>query len=229
MSVKGSAARRARFIQKDIIDRLIADLEAFDVLTADINDEIYVWIVPFGRRIMGNRLYDPEIGMECIFYDFLAVAGRSAGKDAGIRKRLVQLFKKTFRERDRVAGIGHVTGKNDLALLVDGCRFQCCRTGIDPYAQADRLLARGRYFLGAFRMFFREPLVFLSGFEERLAGRVVIARFICSQRFEQRIEMEISILRKKSGSIRNKIKGMFRTRPLQRKRLIERFSQLRKK
>ena len=58
---KGTAARRTRLVEHDAVDGAVFDLETFDILSADIDDEIDVGIEKHGGLEMRHRFHDAEI------------------------------------------------------------------------------------------------------------------------------------------------------------------------
>src|SRR5699024_7373150 len=67
-------------VEKDVADGTVLDLEALHILAADVDDEVHVGHEVLGRRKVGHRLHQAEVGMEGILDEGLAVAG---GGDAG--------------------------------------------------------------------------------------------------------------------------------------------------
>lgn len=70
-----AAAGRARLVERDIVDALVADFEALDVLTANVDDEINIRAEMARRAEVRDRLDQTEIHAERILDERFAVAG----------------------------------------------------------------------------------------------------------------------------------------------------------
>ena len=64
---KAAAAGRAGFVQEDVADGTIFDLEALHILTADVDDEVHVRHEVFCCREVGHGLHEPEVAAEGVF------------------------------------------------------------------------------------------------------------------------------------------------------------------
>lgn len=53
---------------------MITNPEAFHILTADIDDEVYLRVEVVGRMVMGNRLHNTDIQMEGMLHQLLPIA-----------------------------------------------------------------------------------------------------------------------------------------------------------
>ena len=76
-----SAPRRARLVEHDGIDGAVLDLEALDVLPADVDDEIHVGIEIERGFEMRDRFHDAEIDLERRFEHILAVSRHARAPD----------------------------------------------------------------------------------------------------------------------------------------------------
>ena len=70
-----AAAGRARLVERNIVDALVADFEALDVLTANVDDEINIRAEMARRAEVRDRLDQTEIHAERILDERFAVAG----------------------------------------------------------------------------------------------------------------------------------------------------------
>ena len=71
---KRSAAGRACFVEHNIIDRTVFDLDTFHVLSADVQDKIHIRQEGSGRLIMSDGLNLTVVGAESRLDEMFAVA-----------------------------------------------------------------------------------------------------------------------------------------------------------
>ena len=84
---------------------MVVNAEAFDILSADINDKIDIGAEFLRGCVMRNRFHNAAVNAECFPDDILAVAGdsRTAERDIGI---FFVDFREIFADdRNRIAVI----------------------------------------------------------------------------------------------------------------------------
>ena len=106
---EGAAAGRARLVEHDVVDGAVFDLEALDVLPADIDDEVDLWIEVQRRLEVCDRLQSSAACLDGRLDEVLAVAGRRRARDADApaRKR-VDLAQALDDDVQRLAVVGLV-------------------------------------------------------------------------------------------------------------------------
>ncbi|CDC61571.1 unknown [Clostridium sp. CAG:448] len=97
---------------------MVADAEAFDVLTADVDDEIHIGTEFFRRREMRNRLHHTAVHMEGGADDVLSVAGHGGGYDPDVRVVAVKRTQIVADQRNRIAVVGLIRRAEQIALPV---------------------------------------------------------------------------------------------------------------
>ena len=115
---KAAAAGRAGFVQEDVADGTILDLEALHILAADVDDKIDIRHKVFGGRKVGHRFHQTVITAERVFHQLLAIAGCGHTGHLQARVLLVNFEQLLPDQGQRVAEVGLVIGVQDLALLV---------------------------------------------------------------------------------------------------------------
>ena len=128
---KAAAARGTGFVQEDVADRAILDLEALHVLSADVDDEIHVRHKVLGSGKMRHRFHQTVITAEGVFHQFLAVAGGGNARHLQPRVLLIDLEQLFPDEGQRVAEVGLIVGVQDLALFVHHHQLDGGRAGVD--------------------------------------------------------------------------------------------------
>ncbi len=81
---KGTAARRARFVELYRIYRLVLDFDAFHILTADVNDTIYIGIEERSSIVVCHGLNLALVKHKSGFEQCLAVSCGAGVDDGGI-------------------------------------------------------------------------------------------------------------------------------------------------
>ena len=128
---KAAAAGGAGLVQEDVADGTILDLEALHVLTADIDDEIYIGHKVFGGGEMSHRFHQTIITAEGVLDQFLAIAGGGHAGHLQAGVFLVDLDQLFPDQGQRVAKVGLVIGVQDLALLVHHHQLDGGGAGVD--------------------------------------------------------------------------------------------------
>ena len=72
---KGAAAGGACLVEHDRVDGVVFNLEALDVLAADVEDKLDLRVKVLGGLEVGDGLDDAVVQMESVLDQFLAVAG----------------------------------------------------------------------------------------------------------------------------------------------------------
>ena len=115
-----AAAGRARLVERNIVDALVADFEALDVLTANVDDEINIRAEMARRAEVRDRLDQTEIHAEGILDERFAVAGDRRGHDMyAVAAQLVQLGELLADNVRRIALVGLVVVEQNLVVLTD--------------------------------------------------------------------------------------------------------------
>ena len=127
-----AAAGRAGFVQRNIVDTLVADFEAFDVLTADVDDEINIRAEMACRAEVRDRLDQTEIHAECVLNQCFAVAGDRRGNNMyAVAAEFVQLGELLADNVRRIALVGLVVVEQNLVVLADEHQFRGRRAAVD--------------------------------------------------------------------------------------------------
>ena len=168
---KAAAAGRAGFVQEDVADGTIFDLEALHILTADVDDEVHVRHEVFCCREVGHGLHEAEVAAEGVLDQFFAVAGggHAGHLEAGV---LFIDFQQLLPDKgQRVAEVRLIVGVEDLALLVHDHQLDGGGAGVDADMHRAALGAERHPRHAVGHMAGMEYLVlFLAGEEGRLAG-----------------------------------------------------------
>ena len=128
---KAAAAGGTGFVQEDVADGTILDLEALHVLPADVNNEVHVRHKVLGSGKMRHRFHQTVITAESVLYQLLAVAGGGNTGHLQPRVLLVDLEQLLPNQRQRVAKVGLIVGVQNLALFVHHHQLDGGRTGVD--------------------------------------------------------------------------------------------------
>ena len=184
-----AAAGRARLVERNVVNALVADLEAFDVLPADVDDEVNVRAEMARRAEVRDRLDQAEVHTEGVLDERLAVAGDCAGYDMyAVAAQLIELCQLLADDIRRVALVGLVVVEQDLVVLADQHQLGRGRAAVD--AEIGVALVHGdvlgHHVVHAVAAF--EFLVLLLAFKQR--GQVV-GNHGCARRVFERVEQRI--------------------------------------
>ena len=184
-----AAAGRARLVERNIVNALVADLEAFDVLSADVDDEIDVRAEMARRAEVRDRLDQTEVHAEGVLDERLAVAGDRAGYDMyAVAAQLVELCQLLADDIRRVALVGLVVVEQDLVILADQHQLGRGRAAVD--AEVGVALVHGdvlrHYVVHAVAVL--EFLILLLVFKQR---RQVVGDHGRARRVLERVEQRI--------------------------------------
>ena len=129
---KGTAARRTRFVEHDMIDRTVLDAHALHVLSADVEDKINTGQEFLRRLVMRHRLDNPVVRVKAGLDQPFSVSGYGCiGDIARSRQLLVELRQQLLGRLQRVSLVVAVKREHELFVLVDQRGFGRGRTGID--------------------------------------------------------------------------------------------------
>ena len=121
-----AAPRGTGLVEVERVDRAVADVEALDVLPADVEDEIHVGAELFRRREVRNGFHNAEVCAEGVADDLLTVARDRRARDGQIGIGGVNPLQIIPDQRDGVAVVGGIERLADVAVAVaehqlDGC------------------------------------------------------------------------------------------------------------
>ena len=117
---EGAAAGGAGLVEHDGVHRLVADLEAFHVLAADVDDKIHLRLEMGGGTVMGHRFHQAQVTGEGIFDQVLAIAGDRCSPDLdAVSAHGVDGPQLLQHDGHRVALVGVVIGIQQAAVLCD--------------------------------------------------------------------------------------------------------------
>ncbi len=157
-------------------------LEALDILTADVDDEVY-----FGQEVLcgekvGHSLDDAAVDRERVLDYLLAVAGDGRRDYVYIRIFVVKVAQKLEHNRHGVAAVRAVERFQYNAVGVDDDELYRSRAGVDAEAGV-ALIAVGVGVIDAVGGVARgELVVFSLRFEQRRAGEVfALGAVICDE------------------------------------------------
>ena len=168
---KTATAGGTCFVQEDVADGTIFDLEALHILTADVDDEIHIRHKVFCSGKVRHRFHQTVIAAECVLHQLFAVAGGGHADHLQARVLLVNFQQLFPDEGQRVAQIRLIVGVEDLALLVHHHQLDGGGAGVDadmhrPALRAER---HTRHTVGHVAGVERLILL-LAGEQRRLAG-----------------------------------------------------------
>ena len=86
---KAAAAGRTGFVEENVADGAVFDLEALHVLTADVDDEVHIRHKMLGGGKVGDGLHYAEIRVEGGLGQILAVAGGGDGRHVQLGMALI--------------------------------------------------------------------------------------------------------------------------------------------
>ena len=150
-------------------------MEALDILSADVDDEVHVGLQRARRDEVRHGLHQPRVHAEGVLHQLLAVAGGRATRDGDLRIALVDAVDELPDHRDRVALVGPVPVHQQLAVL--GHQHGLDRGGAGVHAQIGPARIRGRIAArhGGQTVALQERIVRLPALEQRPVG-VIVAR-----------------------------------------------------
>ena len=126
-----AAAGGAGLVEEDVVDDAVVNLEAFDILPADVDDEIDVGHERARGGEVRHGFDQTEIHAERAADQILAVAGDRARADDPIRVLGAQIGQEAAHMRHGVAAVALVAGQQQLAVGGDDDGFDGRRAGVD--------------------------------------------------------------------------------------------------
>ena len=129
---KGAAARGARLVEHDRVDGAVFDLEALDVLSADVDDEVDVRVKVERCLEVRHRLHDAEVDLERRAHHLLAVARDArAADDDPVADEMIDLAQLVRDDVQRLSVVGLIMRIEDLAVGRDEHELGRRRARID--------------------------------------------------------------------------------------------------
>ena len=171
---EGAAPRRTGLVEHDGINGAVLDFEAFDILPADVDDEVHVGVEIQGGLEMGHRLHDAEVNLQGRFEHVLAVArhARPADDDATAAQP-IDLFQPLLDDLERLAVVGLIMRVEDLVVGRDEHELGRRRARVDAEVGVPFVLVDVLEFEVAPLVASDEIAVFLPRGKERLPHRDV--------------------------------------------------------
>ncbi len=111
---------------------MIFDLDAFHILSADVEDAVYIWLEESSSVVVRDCLDFAVIQHQCSLDQGFTIA-RRAGVDDGStgRQEPINLLNGTYRCGKRTAVIITVEGIQERAVLADKSNLGGRRAGVD--------------------------------------------------------------------------------------------------
>ena len=121
---EAAAAAGTGFVKEDVVDRAVMNFKAFDILTADVDDEIDVRHIFAAGGEMRHRFHDAGIDAEGAADQIFAITGDAAGHDFHPRVGAHQFDQRFPDQLQRVA------------LIVDQHHFDRRAAGVNAQSAA---------------------------------------------------------------------------------------------
>ena len=130
---KGAAARGTGLVEQDIVDGVVLDADALHVLAADIQDAVYLGVEKGRGVVVGDGLDLALVQQEGRLEQGLAVAGRAAADDPGVRgQKAADLRHGGDGRQQGAAVIIAVEGIEQASVLADQGQLGGRGAGVDP-------------------------------------------------------------------------------------------------
>ena len=171
---EGAAAGGASLVEEDVVDDAVVDLEAFDVLAADVDDEIDVGHEGLRGGEVRHGFHQAEVHAERAADEVFAVAGDRARADCPVRMLRAQIGQEAAHMRHGIAGVGLIAGEQQLAVLGDDDGLDRRRAGVDAQIHVAGIalgIAAGDLRAGMARA---EGIQVVLGFKQRGQGVVAL-------------------------------------------------------
>ena len=131
------AAGGAGLVEHNRINGSVQDLEALDVLPADVENEIHLRAEVLGGGVVGDGLHHALVHAESGADELLAVAGNGAAPDGDpAGAEAVDVFQLLPDDLHRVAPVGAVVGVEQLPILPQQGRFRSGTAAVDAQPRA---------------------------------------------------------------------------------------------
>ncbi len=130
---KTAAAAGAGFVQKDIVDSAVVDFQALHILTADVQNEIYLRLQILGGIKVRHGFYDTIVNAEAVANKLLAVAGDCTCQQAAVGIFCIEIGKIIADGNNRITLIALIEGIKQFAVRTHNSDFNSRTAGIDTY------------------------------------------------------------------------------------------------
>ena len=224
-----AAAGGTSLVEENIVDDAVFDLEALDVLTADVDDEIDLRVKRARRVEVRHRLYDAVIDGKRVFDDVFAVAGRRAGADLRLRETRVNFKQEFTHQRDRVAAVRHIARTNNIAVLIRHNGFNGRGARIDADINRLAVLQCVAHLNAGVKVALCKCFVIRLVFKKRRAGAVFFLCRVMRNAIDDLRKRRLIAVRRKRRTQRDEIQRIFRADARNAERLIKRHAQLAQK
>ena len=129
---EAAAAGRTGLVQKNVVDGVIADADAFHILSADVQDTVHLRIEEGGRVIMRDGLHFAVIQLEGRLQQGLAVAGGAGARNPDrMRNPVADLTDCPDGGSDRGTVVSGIEAVEQIAALADQCKLGGRGAGVD--------------------------------------------------------------------------------------------------
>ena len=221
---KAAAAAGAGFVQKDIVDGTVMDFQAFHILAADIQNEIYLRLQILGSIKVRHGFYDTIVNTKAVANQFLAVAGDCTCQQVAVRIFCVEIGKIIADGNNRITLIALIEGIKQFAVRTHNSDFNSCAAGIDT-DKGFASLRRGTYSDTFFRVTHLENSIFTFVFKKRRQMLKAVLCCCCLQFVGQRCKVHLmlgaegcthcyikqTVFRADALDIQNTVKGITQT------------------
>ena len=164
---KRAAAGGACLIELYAVNGVIFDLNAFHILSADVQNTVYIRIKKGGGIIMGNGFHFALIQQQCRFDQCFSVTGGTGPGDMCIfRQETVDLLDGTDGGSQRIAVIIAVKRVEQCPVFSHKCCLGSCGTGIDTQIAVSFISGKLAFFYFICALPFMESIVILLGGEK---------------------------------------------------------------
>ena len=127
-----TASGRAGFIQLNTVNGLIFDFDTFHILTANVQNTVYIRLKEGCRIIMRNSLNFSFIKHQSSFDQCFAVScGTGMNNLYTLRELIVNIFDRCDRCTKRIPVVVVIEGIKKCSVFTNESRFCSCWTGID--------------------------------------------------------------------------------------------------
>ena len=221
---KAAAAAGAGFVQKDVVDSAVVDFQALHILTADVQNEIYLRLQILGSIKVRHGFYDTIVNTKAVANQLLAVAGDCTCQQAAVRIFCIEIGKIIADGNNRITLIALIEGIKQFAVRTHNSDFNSCAAGIDT-DKGFACLRRGTDSDTFFRVTHLENGIFTFVFKKRRQMLKAVLRCCCLQLFWQRGKVHLvlgaegcthcyikqAVFRANTFDIQNTVKGITQT------------------
>ena len=221
---KAAAAAGAGFVQKDIIDGTVMDFQALHILSADVQNEIYLRLQILGSIKVCHGFYDTIVNTKAVANQLLAVAGDCTCQQAAGGIFCIEIGKIIADGNNRITLIALVEGVKQFAIWTHNSDFNGRAAGINT-DKGFACLRRGADSDTFFRVTLLENGIFTFVFKKRRQMFKAVLRCCCLQLFWQRGKVHLvlctegcthcyikqAVFRADAFDIQNTVKGITQT------------------